>query len=309
MSTQLNFRVKDSQKEFTNRILERLNKEKGLTKSDAFVYVFEQYENNIIGNKSGEYISANVRDVLTQITCGYIGFVNDSFICRETMMKKKEPTTLLGEPQTVLENCIGCIKRKIETEQDKRNSEMRKESIKKLQAFMKEFIRISKSGFNYTAYLCLCNADEGKIQFSRGGESMPCLQLDDESVNIQYTCMEKINPTTQNKPCEYLASLEGIQSLDPTIFKDIADVLNEESLIPYRENELEDIKKQNERLGVQVDYEILKTDTEKELEESYSGECPKENEENTSCIMPLCEYATRCDSYTAKKKWKKGMLK
>ena len=298
----LGFKVDESQKTLINSVLERVSKERSLNKSDSLVYVIEKYSNLDIGNKSGDYIPTNIRDVLTQIRCGYIGFVKDEFICRENMSKKKKPDILEGEPNVVLNNCLACIQHKLKNETDKRNTEMRKESIKKLQTFMKNFIAISKSGFKYTAFMCLCDADEGKIIFSRGGESLQCPLIEYELVDIQLSCMEKINPNTQNKPCESLASLEGIQAIDPSIFKNIDDIFSDDALIPHRENELEGIEIQNEKLGIDADYKVLD-------ETNYEGECPPENKEKESCIMPLCEYATKCDSYTAHKKWKVIPLK
>lgn len=310
MSSQLNFRLTTSQKEFANRIIDRLNKEKSLNKSDAFVYVFKQYEDNIISNKSGEYIAPNVRDVLEQIKCGYIGFINDAFYCRETMAKKREPTLLVGEPEVILKNCSACIQYKLEQEINKRNTELRKESIKKLQSFMKGFIAISKSGFRYTAFMCLCDADSGSIIFSRGGEALQCPILDKELVNIQLTCMKKINPKTSKMPCEYLASLEGIQTLDPTIFKDMENILSEDALLPLRDNELKEIKEQNDRLGINADFTVIDKEDEKFPDET-DGEynCPDENEKNQSCINPKCPLSEKCDSYSPDKVWKREPLK
>ena len=311
MNSQLNFRLTDAQKDFANRIIERLNKDKSLNKSDAFVYVFKQYEDNLISNKSGNYIAPNVRDVLEQIKCGYIGFVNDNFYCRETMAKKREPTLLAGEPEIILKNCLACIKWKLEQEFNKRNTELRKESIKKLREFMKGFIILSKSGFKYTAFMCLCDADSGNIIFSRGGEALQCPQLEKELVNIRLTCMEKINEKTGQRPCEYLASLEGIQTLDPTIFRDMDDILNNETLLPLRENELEEINRQNERLGIQVDAKVIDKEDDEKFPDETDGEynCPDENEKNQSCINPKCEYSDKCDSYSPDEVWKMEPLK
>lgn len=301
------FKISIPQKALCNKIIERVMKEKSLEKGDAFVYILQQYENMKIDNKSGDYVAPNVRDVLTQIKsrCGYLSFRNDVFYCLETMAKKKESTLLEGEPETVLKHCIACIQYKLEQETIKRNTEMRKESIKKLQKFMKDFITISKSGFKYTAFMCLCDAESGNIIFSRGGDSLQCPLLDKELANIQLTCMEKINPKTQKKPCEYLASLEGIQALDPTIFKDMSDIFSEDTILPLRENELEDIKKQNERLGIDVEAKVI----EKEKDNSYDGECPIDNEYNQSCINPKCEHSDKCDSYSPDEKWIKEPLR
>ena len=306
----LGFKINESQKNLVNRILGNIMKERKINKSDALVYAIEKYEDTKIDNKSGDFIPVLVRDVLTQIKdngCGYIGYINDEFICRETMAKKRKPESLTGEPEHVLKNCLSCLQWKREREINKRETEMRKESIKKLQTFVNNFVRVSRSGFKYTAYLCLCNADTGNMQFSRGGDSLSCPLLlnnkgEPEYVNIPLTCMEKINPTTQNKPCEFLASLEGIQAIDPSIFKSLDDILTSETLIPYNKKEIDDIQNQNERLGVDADYTVLE-------DENYEGECPPENEEKNSCIMPLCEHATKCDSYYPKKKWDKVPLK
>jgi len=214
MSRQINFRVNESQVKFINDIIDKTILEKGLpNKGDALYYICEKHSNMKIGNVSGEYIKPNVRETLLDIDCDYIEYENETFYCLEKAHKTKKKDNLGIDPESVKRFCIACKQGKADLIENKIKEERRKESFKRIDKFLKQFMVITEKGFIAETYMCFGNALEGNLIYSRDGKSLLCPLADNDIVQIKDVCMNALNPKTGLTPCKYLATLEHLVQL------------------------------------------------------------------------------------------------
>jgi len=209
----IGFKVSDSQKQLINNTLERVAKHTGLNKGDSLVYIIESFSNKQIGNESGEYIKPNVRDVLQYVDCPYIEHSDEIFWCLEKAHTSKKKDNLGVDPENVKRFCIACKQGKADLIEKRNKEERRKESFKRLERFLKQFMTITEKGFIAETYMCLCNAIEGNLIYSRDGKSLQCPLEENDIVQIQDVCMNALNPKTGLPPCHYLVTLEHLVQL------------------------------------------------------------------------------------------------
>ena len=143
----LAFRISQQNKDTINNLLQDIQKEKHLKKGESLMYVINEYQNTLIADKviPDEYIEPNVRQTLNDIQCEYLIFEESDFKCLEKMENLKKAITIKGTPEQVLKRCKACIKSKLEKQHQKILDERRKESIKKLERFMKGFMDIFRT--------------------------------------------------------------------------------------------------------------------------------------------------------------------
>jgi len=176
-------------------------------------------------------------DALNEISCNYIQFVDDGFYCLEKFSKSKKKDPLGLEPKEVIILCSSCIQGKRDSVEAKINEERRKESMKKILDFAKQFMVITEKGFLATSYMCIANTLDGELTFSRDGKSLTCTLQDNDIVSIPDICMCALNPKTQKPPCQYLVTMEHLASITKDDLKkmnlDLPTLEYEEPYIDY----------------------------------------------------------------------------
>jgi len=100
--------------------------------------------------------------------------------------------------------------------------------------------------------------------FSGDSETIDCPLKDNKNVNIKSTCMEKINPKTQEKGCEYLGGFPVTYKRGEAYYNDMHDKIKEELLL--MEKKTVDIVEPNKKVGIDAEYKVIKDDEEEDEE-------------------------------------------
>jgi len=242
--------------------------EKGLKKSDAFMFVIDWYNKERLSGSISpdEYIPPNVQDALSRIkrNCGYIQFVDEGFYCLEKMVTTKKKQPLGIEPNEVIILCEACQMGKRDKMQTELDKERRKETVKKVMDFAKQFMIITEKGFIATTYMCKCNALEGELIFSRDGKTLVCELNDRDIVDIPKTCMVYINPDDAKPPCQYLMTLDYLATITK---EDLEKMKLNIPTITYNEPPVNHDKLYPTKEQIEPEYEIKMDleDSDKEL--------------------------------------------
>jgi len=255
MSTQINFRINESQKQLITNTLERVAKEKGFNKGDSLLYIVESFSKMQLGDKTNEPVNLNIRETLLDIDCDYIEFSDETFWCLEKAHATKKKDTLGVNPESVKRFCIACKQGKADKIENKIKEERRKESFKRIERFLKQFMVITEKGFIAETYMCLCNAIEGNLIYSRDGKSLQCPLLDNDIVQINDTCMTALNPKTGLPPCHYLVTLEHLVQLTKEDIEKMDIELPQIDYIEQEEPTSRTISKEH-RKDIDAEYEV-----------------------------------------------------
>ena len=248
-------KLNKNQKEMINLVFERIAKKNDLTKSETLVYIVDSFSKMQLGDTTSEPVTLNIRETLLDIDCDYIQYSNEIFWCLEKAHKTKKKDELGTDPESVKSICIACKQGKADLIKDKIREERRKESFKRIERFLKQFMTITEKGFIAETYMCLCNAIEGNLIYSRDGKSLQCPLVDNDIVQINDTCMTALNPKTGLPPCHYLVTLEHLVQLTK---EDIEKMDIEMPQIDYMEQEeptSRTISKEH-RTEIDAEYEV-----------------------------------------------------
>jgi hypothetical protein len=217
MST-ISFKVSDIEKEQIDTYFDEIMNKLNLNKGEAFVYIVEEHQKNQIEKKvnPSDYIPPNVQDVLRNIQCKYLLFDEESFYCLENFERKKERQLLNGTPRQVETNCELCIQRKLDDKQEQLFKMKQKQSIKRLEKWLKGFMLITEKGVPTTIYICGYDAIQGKFQFASYEKTLNCPLIDDAEnlVDVHEICLKRLNPDTGTTPCQYLSEMPIEVELD-----------------------------------------------------------------------------------------------
>lgn len=216
MSTSpISFRVSPHQKKFINKVLKKVIDDKSLSKPDSLYHVVEVYDKQQSKGSTNpdDFIASNIRDAIRNIECNYLQFTDETFYCLEKFNKSKKKDILGIEPQEIVALCTSCKQGKADVVRIQIEKEQRKASVKKLMDFAKQFMVVTEKGFLATSYMCVAEALEGNMIFSRDGRTLYCTLQDNDAVDIEKTCMCALNPDTDKPPCQYLITLDHLVTI------------------------------------------------------------------------------------------------
>jgi len=260
------------QKETINLVFERVAEKNDLTKSETLVYIVDAFSKMQLGNTTNEPVTFNIRETLLDIDCDYIEYSDETFWCLEKTHKTKKKDELGTDPESVKRICRACKQGKADIIGNKIREERRKESFKRIERFLKQFMTITEKGFIAETYMCLCNAIEGNLIYSRDGKSLQCPLMDDDIVQIQDICMTALNPQTGLPPCKNLVTLEHLVQLTK---EDIESMDIDLPQIDYMKPEepTSHVLNKESRKNIEAEYEV------QEEKDKLKAEKETDNEE------------------------------
>jgi len=261
-TTTLGFKVTDSLKAKANKILKKIQKDRGIRKVDALEFVLDAYD---IQTSKGEfetddYIPPSVMDALREIACEYLQYAEETFLCLENFHKSKKKHMLGIEPRGLIIDCKSCKQGKADIVKNQIAKERRKESIKKLLKFAQTFSIITERGFMAQSYICIHNALEGNFIFSRDNSSILCGLEDGEITSIDESCLTKLNPKTGLAPCQYMITLDHLVKLSKEDLETMNLIIPKLDETPLDETPIDDIEKQPESVIVKNDQEVIEVE-------------------------------------------------
>ena len=154
-----------------------------------------------------------IRNVLDVIKCGYIRRGVSSWLCGETFKKKKEATDLGVDPELVIAGCLDCIRKSEELRALEVEKILMKASIVKMREFFVQFMKLSYDGLGVDLSMCRGALLNGLAIISVDGVTLRCPLLDNQYVEIDKVCLQKVNPKL-GLGCEFFIKLEHFVDLD-----------------------------------------------------------------------------------------------
>jgi len=252
-------------------VFERVAEKNNLTKSETLVYIVESFSNMQLGDATNEPVTINIRETLLTIDCDYIEYSNEKFWCLEKTHKTKKKDELGTDTKSVKRLCTACKQGKADLIEHKIREERRKESFKRIEGFLKQFMTVTEKGFIAETYMCLCDAIEGSLIYSRDGKSLQCPLIDNDIVQIKDTCMTSLNPKTGLPPCHYLVTLEHLVQLTKEDIEKMDIDLPQIDYIEPQEKTSHTLNKEH-RKEIDAEYEIKEEDDKLEIEKEMEKE-------------------------------------
>jgi len=257
-------RLNKEQKDKINKTLERIAEEKEFTKSQSLIYIVDSFSKMQLGDSTNEPVTINIRETLLDIDCDYIEYSDETFWCLEKTHKTKKKDELGTDPESVKRICRACKQGKADIIGNKIREERRKESFKRIERFLKQFMTITEKGFIAETYMCLHDAIEGNLIYSRDGKSLQCPLEDNDIVQIKDVCMNAINPKTGLTPCQYLVTLEHLVQLTKEDIEEMDIDLPQIDFIEPQEKTSHTLNKES-RKNIDAEYEIKEEKGEEKL--------------------------------------------
>ncbi len=283
------FRLSPNQKTKVQKIVKDLREEKGLSKGDTLEFILDAYvKASIRGNVNEEdFIPPSIMDAIREISCKYLQYTTETFLCLEHFNKTKKKHMLGIEPRGIIIDCNACKQGKADIVRNQIAKERRKESIKKLLAFASTFSIITERGFMATSYICICNALEGNFLFSRDNTTMNCSLDEGELVQIEHECLTKLNPQTSLAPCQYLITLDHLVKLSKEDLETMNLIIPKLDESPLDEVEIENIEGEPERVVIKSKTKVIET-TGKEIVPDVCPTCEPEIELSEDDKVKYC---------------------
>jgi hypothetical protein len=237
-------------------VIDRIAEEKDILKGDSLEYVIDKY--NQLSTKGEvdheDYIAPTIIETMKDIDCDYIQYLDDTFYCLERFENRRKKDALGVEPEEVKILCTACKRRKAEQIQEQWEKEQRKQSIKKLKNFAKQFMIMTERGFIAASYMCIADSIDGNFQISRDGKTLTCALDDYNPVNIEETCKCRLNPKTKQPPCINLVTLEHLVTLTKDDLQEMNLELPQLEASPIQPQE--QLEPDLDRKTVEANYEI-----------------------------------------------------
>ena len=110
----VSFRVSPEVKNRTNKIVASIAEKKSISKGDAFTIVINEYEkvqlDNVIypDKHIPHYIEHITKDIMKDVSCDFIEFVDGAFYCYEKFNKTKKKDILGIDASMILISCSMC---------------------------------------------------------------------------------------------------------------------------------------------------------------------------------------------------------
>ena len=286
MSNQsLAFKVSSVQKDYLNKVIKKIQKEKGLTKGDSLHFIVDHFDKELYKGAvdKQDFLPPNVMDAIRDIECNFLQFSEDTFYCLEKFAISKKKDILGIEPNEIIAMCTACKQGKADKIRIQMDKERRKESVRKLMDFAKTFMVITEHGFMAQSYMCTCDELEGQLSFSRDGKTLTCPMSEGDIVDIEDICMTRLNPDTDEPPCQYLITLDHLVQLSKEDLETMNLIV---PVIKYEEPPVNQEVMNKKEPRKQVDSEIVVND-------GVVKHCP-------DCDTPLSEndkglYCHKCD--------------
>ncbi len=278
-TTTLGFKVTGSLKKKINKILKKVQDDKGVRKVDALEFIIDAYDKASIESSFNEedFIPPSIMDALREIACEYLQYMEETFLCLEHFHKTKKKHMLGIEPRGLIIDCKSCKQGKADIVKKQIAKERRKESIKKLLDFASTFSIITERGFMATSYICIYNALEGNFLFSRDNTTINCGLVEGEIVQIEHDCLTKLNPQTSLAPCQYLITLDHLVKLSKEDLETMNLIIPKIDEAPLDEVEIENIENEPERVVVKSKTKVIET-TGKDITPDICPTCEPEIE-------------------------------
>ena len=206
----ISFKIDEEKKEYINQVLEGFQYARKIeNKGDALFDLIKEFSDQILNAPKGaSKKDTDALNSLYNLKCDFRIMRDFNYLCAEKLHKTKTLNTLGDDISIVSKMCESCLRGKDVERQKEYEKEMRKDAMRKLLDFRKEFIRITKEGFNANCYMCSHDlSDKFSILFSNDGYTLLCPINDYQKVDITSVCEKTINPINNKFPCQYLIAL------------------------------------------------------------------------------------------------------
>jgi hypothetical protein len=200
----LTVKVDAEKKDYINKTINNVSKIKSIeNKGDVLYYIIKTY--NETSHKTVDVDYSNVKP----FECNFLNFQNETWLCLEPMSTTKKDIDLGTDINNIRAKCKACFEGHAFTENERKRKLLERDNIRNLTEFYKDFLAMTKQGFNVDCVMCKgALLEKNTVIMSRDGESLFCPNQNMDLVNINNVCKEVSNTVTKSKGCEYLISLE-----------------------------------------------------------------------------------------------------
>lgn len=177
-------------------------------RNEALKLVFEKYLELDIGETPELETVINRLKNIIKCDFFHFDFSMGVFTCTEFFYKKKKVNELSAVPEIVIQRCASCKKGKEEYRTLQIEKKLTKDAITKILTLHKTLSILSQKGLEVKGYVCVARLfSEGHLIVSSDGLRLPCVDFEDEIIEIKDICFNKINDKTLSPPCKFLIDL------------------------------------------------------------------------------------------------------
>lgn len=220
--SQINFKLDADKKKYVETTLDIIGKQKNIeSRGETLYLVLKTYNDTMKQQANVDYSR------IKPFECNFLVHYNDEWNCNEPMSTTKKPIQLGDEVEIIRSKCRACFEGHSIAENERKRKLLERSNIIKLQDFYKDFLALTKHGFNVDCVMCKgLLLDKNTVIMSRDGESIYCPHQDMAIVNINDICKEVTNTGNKSKGCEYLISLEHhVNFKDSDVEEKIKEIL------------------------------------------------------------------------------------
>jgi hypothetical protein len=199
----LGFRLTQEKIDYIETVLSNVMKEKNMEKPDSLYFIIELFNNTLKNQTNVEYSK------IKPFECNFLNYSQVEYYCFEPMSSSKKPVPLGNDEHDIRTKCKACFEGHSIAENERKRKLLERDNIRNLTEFYKDFLAMTKQGFNVDCVMCKgALLEKNTVIMSRDGESLFCPNQKMDLVNINNVCKEVSNTVTKSKGCEYLISLE-----------------------------------------------------------------------------------------------------
>ena len=236
MSPSMAFRIRnEDEKNYINEVIGRLtdlHKDEISIKGDALRLLCKIFEDGIETIQFKEP-PTTAQDVITQVSCNFLKYESEVYVCYETFHKKKKGEPIGSIDEYVIDRCRLCTEGKQVAVETGIQAQLRKKNIKSILDLRDILVNLTQDFSLAQIYICKANLlEEHEIIVSMNGIHLRCPLKDMEDVSVLEYCYNQINPSEMNPPCRYLIDPYINVNIEPTteaqnIIKDLAQLPEE----------------------------------------------------------------------------------
>lgn len=211
-------RLDDGESSSLNESIKKAEDTEGFTGGTARRKGLLFLANHYLHGPPEKEILGSILDLERRINCDYLrrDHVLNEWVCDETVAKSvKRASAVLGnDPEVVLAKCEGHKLKVQELANQKIRDILTKQSVAKIIKFYKQFLKVSRVGFDVNCFICRADLPNGNMVISLDGVRLKCKNLDMDLVNIEKVCRQAVDLSKGVTQCGYFLDVVHAVHLD-----------------------------------------------------------------------------------------------